>query len=137
MAKQISLLLENVPGRLARVTELLGKNGIDIRAVSVNETSDFSILRLIVNGTDKAVACLEKEFTVSVSDILLIELEDRPGSLHELAKALAGVNIEYLYDVTSHKQKTAIIAIKPRDVSRAAAALKDRFRVLDDSSLSG
>jgi len=136
MAKQISLLLENVPGRLARVTELLGKSGIDIRAVSVNETSDFSILRLIVNGTDKAVSCLEKEFTVSVSDILLVELDDRPGSLHELAKALAGVNIEYLYDVISHRQ-TAIVAIKPRDMAKAASALNGRFRVLDDSSLSG
>jgi len=137
MAKQISLLLENVPGRLARVTELLGKSGIDIRAVSVNEISDFSILRLIVDGSDKAVACLEKEFTVSISEVMLVELEDRPGSLHELAKALAGVNIEYLYDVISHRQKTAIVAIKPRDIGKAAAALKGRFVVLDDSSLSG
>ena len=137
MTKQISLLLENTPGRLTRVTELLAKNNINIRAMAVNETSDFSILRLIVTDREKAVDCLKAEFTVSLGDILLIELEDRPGALYELANALGKVNIEYLYPVISHNKNTTIVALKPEKIETAIGLLKERFRILDDSSLSG
>jgi hypothetical protein len=100
MVKQVSIFLENRAGRLAEVTKLLADNSLNIRALSVADTSDFGILRLIVNDPDKAIDLLKKEnYTVSAAEVVAVEVPDQPGGL---AKTLAlfdqnHINVEYMY----------------------------------------
>src|SRR5690606_14671733 len=96
--KQISVFLENKSGRLHAVTELLAKHGINIRALSIAETSSFGILRLIVSDPDLAYkVLLEAGFTVSLTDVIGVEMPDEPGGLAKVTAVLdkAGINIEY------------------------------------------
>ena len=80
--EQISIFLENKSGRLAEVTKILGENDIDISALSIADTTDFGILRLIVNKPDKAVEILkENGFTVSSTNVIAVEVADKPGGL--------------------------------------------------------
>lgn len=82
LIKQISVFLENKHGRLAKVTRILGDNDIDIRALSLADTADYGVLRLIVNNHDKAKQVLtDNGFTVSINDVIAIEVEDKPGGL--------------------------------------------------------
>lgn len=112
MIKQISVFVENKPGRLAAVTEVLTKHDINIRAFTIADAGDFGIIRMVVDKTDEAYKALkEAGFTVRLADVLAVEVEDKPGALHRIAKALgdAGVNIEYVYAFTSEKHKALII----------------------------
>ena len=98
--KQISVFLENKAGRLAKVAEELKNNHINIRALTIADTSDFGILRMIVNKPDQAYRCPEKRrVTVRESGILAIELDDKEGVFHELMKLCDanGLNVEYTY----------------------------------------
>jgi hypothetical protein len=98
--EQISIFLENKPGALAEVTRILGDSGINIRALSLADTKDFGILRLIVNDNDRARQVLDqKGFTVRKTEVVAVEVPDRPGGLADILKSLAdaGVNVEYLY----------------------------------------
>ena len=98
--KQISIFLENTTGRLGDVTATLAKADINIRAISIADTADFGILRLIVNDYEKAVEVLNsKGFTTRVSDVAVVEIEDKPGSLAKLMELFQKlkINIEYLY----------------------------------------
>jgi hypothetical protein len=97
---QISVFLENKSGRLADVTKVLADAQINIRAMTIADTADFGILRIIVNDADKACQTLEKNgFTVRITKVLGIEIEDKPGGLHAVMEIFknSGVNIEYLY----------------------------------------
>jgi len=112
MIKQISVFVENKPGRLAAVTEVLTKHDINIRAFTIADAGDFGIIRMVVDKTDEAYKALkEAGFTVRLTDVLALEVEDKPGALHRIAKALgdAGVNIDYVYAFTSEKHKALII----------------------------
>ncbi len=94
--EQISVFLENKSGRLAELTGVLGEAGINIRALSIADTSDFGILRLIVNKPEDALKVLkEAGFTVSITEIIAVEVEDRPGVLAQIAGAFgtAGVSL--------------------------------------------
>ena len=81
LIKQISIFLENKLGRLAKVTRILGENNIDICALSVADTTDFGILRLIVDRPDEAKVLADNGFTVNINDVIAIEVEDKPGGL--------------------------------------------------------
>ncbi|MBW2636484.1 MAG: amino acid-binding protein, partial [Deltaproteobacteria bacterium] len=97
---QISIFLENKPGGLEFATRVLQDADINIRALSLADTSDFGILRLIVNDTDKAeMALQEAGFTVKRTSVVAVEIPDRPGGLHSIMEAISGrdVNIEYTY----------------------------------------
>ena len=110
--KQLSVFAENKPGRLAAVTEKLYENGINIKAFTIAEAGDFGIIRMVVDKTDEAYKILKDAgFTVSITDVLAVEVSDEPGSLYKIAKALgdAGVNIEYVYAFTSGEHKALII----------------------------
>uniref|UniRef100_A0A7C3MAJ7 ACT domain-containing protein n=1 Tax=Archaeoglobus fulgidus TaxID=2234 RepID=A0A7C3MAJ7_ARCFL len=112
MIKQISVFVENRPGRLAAVTEVLTKHEINIRAFTIADAGDFGIIRMVVDKTDEAYRALKDAgFTVRLTDVLAVEVEDRPGALNRIAKALgdAGVNIDYVYAFTSEKHKALII----------------------------
>lgn len=97
MAKQISVFLENQAGRLSHVTRVLGDAGINIRALSIADTSDFGILRLIVNDPEKAYKILkEANFTVSATEVIAVQIPDSPGGLAAVLEQMENINIEYL-----------------------------------------
>ncbi len=99
-AEQISIFLENKAGRLAEVTNILRNANVNIRALSLADTTDFGILRLIVNDNEKAEKALRAEgFTVGKTNVLAIEVDDTPGGLNDVLDPLtsAGVNVEYMY----------------------------------------
>lgn len=133
--KQISVFLENKSGRLAEVTRSLGINGINIRALSIADTTDFGILRLIVNKPDAANRVLRDEgFMVSETDVIAVEVPDRPGGLADVLDILgqAGINIEYLYAFIGQTAKEALVIFRVEDCEGAMLALQAKnIRVLD------
>ena len=125
--KQISVFLENRSGRLAGVLGILSGVGANIRALSLADTNDFGILRLIVDKTDEALAALKaKNFTVRSTDVLAVEVPDRPGGLQSILEVLstADVNVEYMYAFVTRKTEKAVVIFRFEDADEALAALK-------------
>lgn len=139
MAKQISVFLENKAGRLAHVTRVLGEAQINIRALSIADTSDFGILRLIVNDPDKAYQVLkEKGFTVSATEVIAVQVPDTPGSLATVLEQMTDeqLNIEYLYAFLGTSENDALVIFKVEDIPRAKEAFnKKGIRFLEESIL--
>lgn len=111
-ADQLSIFLENRAGRLADVTRLLAEGGVNIRALSLADTSDFGILRLIVSDFDAAKAKLkENGFTVGRTSVVAVEMDDRPGGLNDVLTVLQeqGINVEYMYAFVQQTGKNAVI----------------------------
>lgn len=139
MAKQISVFLENKAGRLAHVTRVLGEAQINIRALSIADTSDFGILRLIVNDPDKAYQVLkEKGFTVSATEVIAVQVPDTPGSLATVLEQMTDeqLNIEYLYAFLGTNENDALVIFKVEDIPRAKEAFnKKGIRFLEESIL--
>lgn len=125
--KQISIFMENTTGRLADVTALLAKAGINMRAISIADTTDFGILRMVADQPDAAVKLLkEAGFTARETDVIGVEVPDHPG---ELARIMAlfrdeGVSIEYLYASLEHKADKAVIVLKVGDITAGLAMLE-------------
>lgn len=122
--KQLSVFIENKTGRVSEVSEVLGAARVNIRGFSVSDTADYGIVRLVVDDAEKGRAVLsEAGFTVKVSDVICINLPDRPGGLAEVLKVVsdAGVNIEYVYSLIS-----TYVVINVADIDRALALLKDQ-----------
>lgn len=125
--EQISIFLENKSGRLAEVTEVLARGGINIRALSLADTADFGILRLIVNDTERAKGILkENGFTVGKTEVIAIEVPDRPGGLAGILNALKGegINVEYMYAFVQKSGENAIIIFRFDDLEKAIPALQ-------------
>jgi len=125
MLKQISVFLNNVPGILAKLTGILKDEGINIRAMTVAETADYGILRMLVNKTDDCVSILKNNnYLVSITDVIAVDIPDKPGALHEIAKTLGdeGVNIEYLY--SSLVKEEAIIVLRIDNIDKAVEILE-------------
>jgi len=127
--EQISIFLENKSGRLAEVTELLAGKGINIRALSLADTADFGILRLIVNDHAAALALLKANgFTVGRNEVVAVVVPDRPGGLAGILAALRGkgINVEYMYAFVQRSEGNAVLIFrfdetdKAQDVLRAA-----------------
>ena len=120
--EQISIFIENRSGRLAQITSALGDAGVNIRAMSLADTSDFGILRLIVNDVDKAVNVLkQKGFTVRLSHVVAVEIKDRPGELGRFLTKLeeAGLNVEYMYAFVQKSGEHAVVIFRFEDLDRA------------------
>jgi hypothetical protein len=127
--KQISLFLENTSGRLVDALSLLSEEDVNIRALSLSDTSDFGILRLIVNDVDKAHKVLaDKHYTVLKSDVVAVEVEDRPGALVEILRILkdAGINVEYTYAFVEKSADKAILIFRFDDMENAIQALNEQ-----------
>ena len=125
MAKQVSVFLPNEPGVLAKFTALLMKNEVNIRALTVAETADYGILRIIVNNPDKCIDILrESNYLVSETEVLAFEVEDKPGGLHRIATLMGDndINIEYLYSTLT--TETAIILMRVNNIDKASALLE-------------
>jgi hypothetical protein len=126
MAEQISIFIENKSGRLAEVTDLLARNSINIRALSLADTADFGIFRLIVNDADTAERLLkDRGFTVARNEVVAVEVPDRPGGLAGILAALQGkgINVEYMYAFVQRSEGNAVLIFRFDDVAKAVAAL--------------
>jgi len=129
LVKQISIFLENKSGRLANVTRILGENDIDISALSIADTTDFGILRLIVNNPEKAEEVLKREgFTVASTDVIAIAVEDRPGGLYKALAILEekSIGIEYIYAFVGKRSNEALVILRPEKPFDAVKVLKEK-----------
>jgi hypothetical protein len=127
--KQLSLFLENKPGALSRPVKLLAQAKINLLTLSIADTQNFGILRLVVKDWEKAKRLLEKDgAVVRVTDLLAVEVADRPGGLAEMLTALekSGVNVEYMYGFTLQQQGKGLLAFRFDDPDRAIDALKKK-----------
>ena len=137
--EQISIFIENKSGRLAEIARVLGNAGINIRALSLADTSDFGILRLIVNDVEHAKQILKDSgFTVSKTEVVAVEVPDRPGGLSAILQALdsALINVEYMYAFVERCGGNAVIIFRFDETDKAIGVLQGRnFTVLDGDRL--
>lgn len=127
VVKQISIFLENKSGRLAEVTKILGEKSIDISALSIADTTHFGILRLIVNKPEDAEEVLkENGFTVSITSVIAIGVQDKPGGLAKALEVLdrENIGIEYMYAFVSKKEDEALVILRVEEPDRAVEVLK-------------
>ena len=127
-AEQISVFLENKAGRLAEVTGILSEANVNIRALALADTSDFGVLRLIVDDNIKAVESLKNRgFTVGRTDVVAVEVEDRPGGLYRLLDMLnkAGTNVEYMYAFVQHSGENAVMIFRFDNIDEAIKVLEE------------
>lgn len=118
--KQISIFLENKKGRLWKALSIIKDAGINIRALSIADTSEFGILRIIVPGPQKAKAALEKgNFVVKMNDVIAVEVPDEPGGLDGILEILnkGDINVEYIYAFVEKKGEKAIVVLRTEDVN--------------------
>lgn len=124
---QISVFVENRAGRLADITGVLASNSIDIRALSIADTTDFGILRLIVDQPEKAVEALKAGgITVSKTEVIAAKLSDEPGALHKILSVLCdeGIVVEYVYAFLTRKDADACVILRVENNVKAVEALQ-------------
>ncbi len=129
LVKQLSVFLQNKPGHLIKMTDILRQNGLDIRAINVSEGNDFGILRLIIDDVYKAQYLLkENGYLCRLDDVLAIELEDKIGILYEILDALgnSGINLNYIYSIIRpvHGELPTII-LKTTDLEKSQKVLEE------------
>ena len=125
--EQISVFLENKSGRLSEVTTILAEAGVNIRALALADTTDFGVLRLIVDKIDHANSVLkENGFTVRKTEVVAAEVDDQPGGLNRILDILKtqSVNVEYMYAYVSHTGKDAVMIFRFDNIEAAVKVLK-------------
>ena len=124
--KQLSAFVENKPGTLLAMLKALADAGINIRAMSIADTRDFGILRLIVSDIDRAAAVLQHDSIVTATDVLAVEMRDEAGALSGILRALgeANINIEYLYAFTARTERGAYVVFRVDDNEVAERVLQ-------------
>jgi hypothetical protein len=125
--KQISVFLENKKGRLAEVTQTLSHEKLNIRALSLADTSDFGVLRIIVNNPDRCLSVLKaNNFVAQVTEVIAVVVEDKPGGLSRILEVLDqdNVNVEYMYAYVEKSRENAIVICKIDDRERALQVLQ-------------
>lgn len=137
--EQISIFIENKSGRLAEITRILGEAGINIRALSLADTSDFGILRLIVDDVEKAKSVLkESGFTVNKTEVVAVEVPDSPGGLSHILQSLDNdqINVEYMYAFVERCGGNAVIIFRFDDTDKAIETLRaGGFNMLEGQRL--
>ena len=124
--RQISVFMDNKPGQLSGVMEIIKESGINVRALSLADTKDFGILRIIVHDTEKAVDALKDAgYAVTVNEIVAITIPDSPGQLSRVLEILGkdNVNLEYLYAFTGASDRAVSFVLRVNDNDAAAASL--------------
>jgi len=124
--KQISLFVENKPGRMARVSKTLSDAGVNIRAMTIAEAGDFGVIRMVVDDPQEGYQVLhEKGFTVSETDVLAVEMKDIPGGLYEIVNTLGenDINVDYAYAFVTTKAERAMLIIRVDDLEKAKTVL--------------
>jgi len=125
--KQISVFIENKEGRLKKAIDILSKESINIRALSIADTSKFGILRLIVSDSEKAKKILEKNnFIVKENEVIIVEVPDKPNGLNTILGYLDEnhINVEYIYAFVSKKSDEAIVVMRLEDIEEGINVLK-------------
>jgi len=139
--KQLSVFLENRSGRLYELCELLGRNKINIKALTIAESPEFGIVRLVVDKIEKAIELLKaNSFTANITDIVAVEVGDQPGGLAGILKVLngAGVNIEYMYGFVEKSKDKALMVFRFEDPDRAIEVLqKNGFGIVGSKDIAG
>jgi len=137
--KQLSVFLENKPGRLRELCAVLAENGINIITLSLADTEQFGILRLIVKEHDWAKALLEeKGFVAKLTDVIAVEVNDQPGGLSDILKIEenSGISVEYMYAFTIKSGENAVLLFRFDDMDKAVSALqKANLNILDSVKL--
>lgn len=126
MLKQVSVFAENKKGRLAAIMEIISGNKIDIRGLSIADTTDFGIVRMVVDDAENAVAILKKNDCIaSIANVLAFTIDDKAGALNTVIKLLGenDISIEYCYSLMGNKEKTADIIIKTDEPEKAEKVL--------------
>ena len=138
-AEQISIFLENKAGRLSEVTGILSNAGVNIRALALADTSDFGVLRLIVNDNAKAEAALKNAgFTVRKTPVVAVEVSDHPGGLHNILDLLfkSGINVEYMYAFVQQSGDNAVMIFRFDQIDEAIRVLtQNGIRIIGGSAL--
>lgn len=138
-AEQLSIFVENRAGRLAEIIHLLAEHGINIRALSLADTSDFGVLRMILCEQEKAENLLKaKGFTVGKSVVVATEFPDRAGELDKILQLLSthGVNVEYMYACSRRNQESAIMIFRFDKTDSAAQILRDKgYKLIPQAEL--
>lgn len=138
--RQLSVFLENAPGRMAAVTRALADSGLNLRAFCVADTENYGILRVIVDDPEGARDALkEAGFTARLTDVIAVEVPDHPGGLADVLEKLdrAGVNIEYLYAFCEKCRDNALVIFRVEDIDAAVKTLTEGgVRVLSGAEVA-
>ena len=138
--KQLTVFVENKKGTVVSVTDILSKNNINLRALSIAETKDFGILRLIVNDEKSAEAVLaENGYIIKVIDVVGVKIGDAPGKLTAALDVLdkADINVEYMYAFMARTEKHAYVVLRVEDNSVAEEALtKAGFKMISEADIN-
>ena len=139
MLKQLTVFVENKQGTLVDITDILAQNNVNLRALSIADTQDFGLLRLIVNDNDTAVSALsDKGYVLKVTEVVGVKIGDQPGKLSKALSVLAeaGVNVEYLYAFMARTEKHAYVVLRPTDNAAAESALEAAgFHMITDADI--
>ena len=140
VAKQISIFIENKEGRIKKAIDTLGKENINIRALSIADTSKYGILRLIVSDNEKAIEALEKDgFVVKENDVIILEVPDQPNGLNTTLAVFdeQGINLEYLYAFVGNKDDQAIVVMRLENMEKAIEALENKnIKILETEDIA-
>ena len=135
--KQLSVFLEDRSGRLTELTRILAENDINITALSVAETADYGIVRMVVGRPELAKESLEKaNFSVQLTDVICVSMPDKPGSLHAILQILTdeNINVDYMYAFSS--RDVALAVIRAADIQQVIAVLqKNKMQLLAHSDI--
>ncbi len=139
MVMQLTVFLENSPGRLAGLTRALGDSGVNMRALMVADTAEFGVVRIICDRPEVARAALEGAgFSVSVGNVIAVEVPDRPGGLADVLEVIgsAGANVEYAYCFVEPGGSAAVDIFRVEDAAAVSETLRRAgMRVLDDDEV--
>ena len=137
--KQLTVFIQNEKGAVVAVTKILSQNGINLRALSIAETNDFGILRLIVDDVETAQAVLSQSgYLIKVIDVVGVKIGDAPGKLTEALAVLdrADINVEYLYAFMARTEKHAYVVLRVEDNTLAQAVLTDAgFKLISEADV--
>ncbi len=128
ITKQLSVFMENKPGKLSQICNSLAENDINILAMSVHDTVDHAIIRLVVDYPTKALVILEDEGVYTIAqDVVVLDIENKPGVIADIARKLfrADINIEYAYCTASKNQDFGCVVLKTKDTEQALEILAD------------
>ena len=138
--KQLTVFIQNKKGTVVSVTDILSKNGINLRALSIAETQDFGILRLIVNDEKAAEKVLEENgYLIKVIDVVGVKIGDEPGKLTAALDVLdkSNINVEYLYAFMARTEKHAYVVLRVEDNAVAEKALSDAgFKMISEADIN-
>ncbi len=138
--KQLTVFIQNRKGTVVSVTDILSKNHVNLRALSIAETQDFGILRLIVNDERTAEAVLaESGYLIKVIDVVGVKISDEPGKLTEALDVLdkANINVEYLYAFMARTEKHAYVVLRVEDNQAAEAVLTEAgFKMISEADIN-